>query len=87
MYELYSRVATKETVLEIWGGSTKHPDSVFYFSNFKKVNFINPYFQIPQWIFECASKMTFPFHAKPLAEFGLEAYNLINTRSKKFYNK
>ena len=35
MRKLYSRVKDHETVLELWGASTKHPDSVFYFSDFK----------------------------------------------------
>ena len=35
MYKLYSRISDHETVLELWGASTKHPDSVFYFSDFK----------------------------------------------------
>lgn len=65
---------TKEKgyVLELWGGSTKHPDSVFYFNNFKKVDFIEDEYQIFQWLLECASKLTFPFHAKQLAEYALK---------------
>ena len=35
MYKLYSRISDHETILELWGASTKHPDSVFYFSDFK----------------------------------------------------
>ncbi len=34
MYKLYSRLADRETVLELWGGSTKHPDITFTFSDY-----------------------------------------------------
>ena len=27
--KLYSRIEDRETILELWGGSTKHPDSIF----------------------------------------------------------
>lgn len=62
-------------VLELWGSSTKHPDSVFHFEDFEK----NPYFddesQIFQWICECASKLSFPFGAVSLVKWGLENYS------------
>ena len=38
-FELYSRLCDHETVFEIWGGSTKHPDVTFYFSHFKKSSY------------------------------------------------
>lgn len=59
-------------VLELWGGSTKHPDSVFHFEDFKKSEFVDEEHQVFQWLLECASKLTFPFHAKELAEYALE---------------
>ena len=59
-------------VLELWGGSTKHPDSVFHFEDFKKSEFVDEEHQVFQWLLECASKLTFPFHAKQLAEYALE---------------
>lgn len=62
-YKLYSRLSDKETVLELWGGSTKHPDSRFFFSKFKLSEFFNPEDQILPWVLECASKMTFPVHS------------------------
>ena len=34
---LYSNIKTHDTYLELWGASTKHPDSRFNFSNFQKV--------------------------------------------------
>lgn len=67
----------KGYVLELWGGSTKHPDSVFYFNDFKKVDFIEDKYQIFQWLLECASKLTFPFHAKQLVEYALKNWYLL----------
>lgn len=72
MTKLYSNLSDHDTILELWGGSTKHPDSIFRFSNFKKVEWINDDVQIFQWILECASKLTFPFYAKELAEWALK---------------
>lgn len=59
-------------ILELWAASTKHPDSMFRFSNFKKNEFIDEEKQIFQWLLECASKLTWPFHAKALAEYALQ---------------
>ena len=60
-------------VLELWGGSTKHPDSVFHYSDWGDKS---PYFddevQIYQWLLYCASKLSFPFHAKKLVDFANE---------------
>lgn len=65
---------SKDLTLELWGASTKHPDSTFYFSDFKKSPYINEEHQIFQWLLECASKLDFPFHAKELTEFALRNY-------------
>lgn len=75
MYKLYSRLNDHETILELWGASTKHPDSIFYFSDFKKTEFFEPEDQIFQWLLECASRLIFPFHAYDLARFAIEYYN------------
>ena len=61
-------------VCELWGASTKHPDSMFLFSNFKKTELLEEPEQIYQWLLECASKLTFPFHAKELAEYAQKYY-------------
>ena len=66
--KLYSRISDHETVLELWGSSTKHPDSVFYFSNFKISEWCSPQIQIYQWLLECASKLNWPFHAYSLTQ-------------------
>ena len=73
-YELYSRISDHETVFEIWGASTKHPDSVFYFSNFKLCDWFEPEVQIVPWLLECASKMNWPVHAYCVAKWACDAY-------------
>lgn len=72
--KLYSRISDHETILELWGGSTKHPDSIFYFSDFKLCDWFEPQVQIVPWLFECASKMNFPFHAYQLARYACDMY-------------
>lgn len=74
MKKLYSRISDHETILELWGASTKHPDSIFYFSDFKKVEYFEPDTQIFQWLLECASKLVFPSHAYELTLFAIELY-------------
>jgi len=59
-------------VCELWAASTKHPDSIFHMEDFETVDFIEPEYQVFQWLLECASKLTFPFHAKELAEYALK---------------
>ena len=72
MIYLYSNLETHDVILELWGASTKHPDSRFFFSDFKLSEYVpNPDPQIFQWVLECASKLNFPFHARDLAEFAL----------------
>lgn len=61
-------------VLELWGASTKHPDCQFYFSDFKKTPWIDEEHQVFQWLLECASKVTFPFNAKLIAEYAFENF-------------
>lgn len=72
MYKLYSRVSDEETVLELWGASTKHPDSIFYFSNFQLSEWFEPEQQTFQWILECASKLNFQIHAYELVKWAME---------------
>lgn len=62
-------------VLELWNASTKHPDSTFQFKDFNKNEFLDEEAQIFQWLLECASKLTWPQHAKELAEFALANYS------------
>ena len=73
-YVLYSRISDHETILELWGASTKHPDSMFRFSNFKTCDWFPKDRQIFQWILECASKLSWPIHARDLTDFALIVY-------------
>lgn len=65
-------------VLELWGGSTKHPDSVFHMEDYEMANWVDPNDeevvkgQVFQWLLECASKLTFPPHAEALAKYALD---------------
>lgn len=77
-YKLYSRISDHETVLELWGASTKHPDSTFYFSNFTLCDWFPSYRQLFQWILECASKLSFPIHARELVDYALVIYDAAN---------
>lgn len=74
---LYSRLSDHETVLELWAASTKHPDSTFYFSNFRLCPWFEPQAQIVPWIYECASKLNFPYHAYELAKWGTDLYEAV----------
>lgn len=72
--KLYSRIKDRETILELWGASTKHPDSVFYFSDFVLSEYFEPEDQTLQWVLECASHMNFSFHAYEIAKFICDIY-------------
>lgn len=58
--------------LELWGASTKHPDTHFRFQNFDKCWYVDDEHQVFQWICECASKLSFPSNAVRLVEWALE---------------
>lgn len=74
MIKLYSDTGTRDTILELWGASTKHPDSRFFFSRFDKVDWFDEQSQVFQWILECASKLTWPVHAYDLTKFAIYYY-------------
>ena len=61
-------------VLELWGASTKHPDSIFFFDEFKKNSLFDDEHQVFQWLLECASKMTWPANAKDIADEAIEKW-------------
>lgn len=69
-------------VCELWEASTKHPDSIFFMKDFKTVDFIEKEHQVFQWLLECASKLTFPFHAKELAEYAFNNWITWEDREK-----
>lgn len=76
--KLYSNIKTHNTILELWGASTKHPDSRFDYTDFQKVEWVSDEWQIFQWLLECASKLNFPFFAKDLTNFAIMYYNEID---------
>lgn len=45
--------------LELWGASTKHPDSIFQYDDFKESFVMDKQDNIVAWLAECASKMLF----------------------------
>ena len=77
LYECYTLIdangqSQKDLTLELWSSSTKYPDSKFYFSDFKKSDIIPDEYQVFQWVLECASKLTWPFHARELAQYAMD---------------
>ena len=74
IYECYDENNEKTLTLEVWGSSTKYPDSKFYFCDFEKTEWVDEEHQVFQWLLECASKMTFPNTAKQIAELALKDY-------------
>ena len=77
-YRLYSRLADHETVLECWGASTKHPDSVFHFSDWTdRAPWLNEEALIFQWLLYCASKLSFVFSSYTLAYWAMELMGLV----------
>ena len=64
--KIYSRLDTKNTYFEVWGGSTKHPDvqRVLQWDKENK-DFIpstfvtSPDYECFQWLVQCISEMNF----------------------------
>lgn len=66
----YSSVETKETYLELWGASTKHPDVSYNFSNYKdRCEWLDDTALMYQWLLFCASKLSFPYHSWELSTY------------------
>lgn len=60
-------------VCELWGASTKHPDSTFYYSEWEdRSPYLEDEHQIFQWLLWIASTRQWPFHAKELTEYALK---------------
>jgi len=58
--------------LELWGCSTKHPDSIFYYDSFQKaIGFegADEYWNIFQFMIESASKLSWIPHSLKLLKF------------------
>lgn len=71
-------------VLELWGGSTKHPDCVFHMEDFEVAPWVDKNDeevmrgQVFQWLLECASKLMLPMSAQALAEYALKNWCVWN---------
>lgn len=68
-------------VCELWGASTKHPDSIFHMNYDKRFHKSGLYgddkYEVFQWLLQCASELTWRPHAKALTEYALrEWYNV-----------
>lgn len=60
-------------VCECWSASTKHPDTIHYYSEWAgKIDMLEPEDQIFQWLLYLASNKLFPFHAKEMVEYALK---------------
>lgn len=60
-------------VCELWGASTKHPDSIFYYSDWEdKSPYFEDKYQVFQWLLWIASRRQFPFHAKELVDYAIK---------------
>lgn len=71
-FNLFSNVETKETYLEVWGRSTKHPDMRFRFSDYDGRLTMDDWSligDIYQWVLHCASCLMVPAHAIRLTEW------------------
>jgi len=59
-------------VCELYEGSTKHCDAVFFYSDWNdKTELFPDEYQVFQWLLWIASKMILPSHAKQLTEYAL----------------
>ena len=83
MYKLYSLVENHDTIFECWGASTKHPDSRFHFSDFKKSEFSLEWMQIFPWLLECASRMEWLDHSRSIANYAMNCYEAMMDARKK----
>lgn len=75
---IYSNIETKETYIELWGASTKHPDVSYCFSKYQEkynhCSWLENVSLIYQWILECASLLSIPYHSYELASLANEIY-------------
>lgn len=78
----YSDIKTKDTILELWGASTKHPDTSFCFSAYKdRCAWLTDEWLIFQWLVHCASRLSFPSSTLQVVEFA-QLYYLMLEKSK-----
>lgn len=63
---IYSNISTKNTIFEVWGGSTKHPDVRRVLSYDIEENRFTPSacitteeYKVFQWVVQCISELNF----------------------------
>ena len=65
-------------VCELWGASTKHPDSIFHMNGDGKYKKSGLYeddkYEVFQWLLWIASNLTFHFHAYSLANYAMKEW-------------
>lgn len=65
-------------VCELWGASTKHPDSMYYMNcdreYIKSCLYDDDKYEVYQWLLYIASNLTFRTYAKGLAEYALREW-------------
>ena len=65
-------------VCELWGASTKHPDSIFHMNadgEYKKSGlYDDDKYEVFQWLLWIASNLTFHFHAYALASYAMKKW-------------
>ena len=80
-FNLFSNIETRETFLELWGGSTKHPDVRYRFSDYDNRLTMEDWSiagDIYQWVLYCASCLIVPAHALRCSEW-------INTIARAYF--
>lgn len=81
MIKLYQN-ENNNYVLELWGASTKHPDSIFHMEDYEVAWWVNKEDpeqmrgQVFQWLLECASKMNLPMHAEMIADYAWKNWRI-----------
>ena len=71
-FNLFSNIETKETYLELWGGSTKHPDVRYRFSDYDGRLTMADWRlvgDVYQWVLHCASCLVMPVHTFRCSEW------------------
>lgn len=71
---LYLYESECDYMLESWGASTKHPDTINYYSDsdFIKNQYIDRCSQVFNFLCYCASLQFMPYHAMKIASFAIE---------------
>lgn len=73
-YRLYSDIESRETYFEAWGASTKHPDSMYCFSDYSNKSNLDESFDFNylQWLSYIASNCLWSFHTRTMLKWILE---------------